>query len=174
MWNDKPNGYPIPARNPTGTGTSMNFYPWVWVWVRISTRSLFAGRWIIALPDLNPICCHPYTRPWRPARGSSRGDVPGRCLSGSSVAWQGGGSGVWLWRSAASGAIEELSLLGAEALWAPMTAQHGMEGGAAASSRGQRRSVGKHPNPDRLIGSRRNGAAGRERTPVRCRFVVQR
>jgi hypothetical protein len=49
MWNDKPDGYPIPARNLTGTG--MNFYPWVWVRVRISTRSLFAGGWVIALPD---------------------------------------------------------------------------------------------------------------------------
>jgi hypothetical protein len=51
MWNDKPDGYPIPDQNPTGTG--MNFYPRVWVRVRvqISTHSLFAGGWVIALPE---------------------------------------------------------------------------------------------------------------------------
>jgi hypothetical protein len=57
MWNDKPDGYPIPAQNPMGMGTGMNFYPWVRV--RISTRSLFAGGRIIALPDPNPTRCHP-------------------------------------------------------------------------------------------------------------------
>jgi hypothetical protein len=50
MWNDKPDGYPIPARNPTGTG--MNFYPWVRV--QISTRSIIAGGRVIALPDPLP------------------------------------------------------------------------------------------------------------------------
>jgi hypothetical protein len=52
MWNDKPDGYPIPARNPTGTGT--NFYLQVWVRVRISTRSLFTSERVITLPDLLP------------------------------------------------------------------------------------------------------------------------
>jgi hypothetical protein len=61
MWNDKPDGYPIPARNPMGTG--MNFYPWVRVQVQISTRSLFADGRVITLPDLNPTHCHPYPRP---------------------------------------------------------------------------------------------------------------
>jgi hypothetical protein len=61
MWNDKPDRYPIPARNPTGTG--MNFYPWVWVRVQISTLSLFAGGWVITLPNPNPTRCHPYS-PW--------------------------------------------------------------------------------------------------------------
>jgi hypothetical protein len=42
-----------------GMGTGMNFYPWVWVRVRISTRSLFAGGQVIALPDPNQTCCHP-------------------------------------------------------------------------------------------------------------------
>jgi hypothetical protein len=60
MWNDKPDGYPIPVRNPTGMGTGMNFYPWVQVWVQISTRSLFADERVIALPDPNPTRCHPY------------------------------------------------------------------------------------------------------------------
>jgi hypothetical protein len=60
MWNDKPDGYPIPARNPTGMGTGMNFYPWVWVRVQISTHSLFAGGWVIVVPDPNPTRCHPY------------------------------------------------------------------------------------------------------------------
>jgi hypothetical protein len=50
MWNDKPDGYPIPARNPTGTG--MNFY--LWVRVQISTRSLFAGGRVITLLDPLP------------------------------------------------------------------------------------------------------------------------
>jgi hypothetical protein len=58
MWNDKPDGYPIPAQNPMSTGT--NFYPQVWIQVRISTRSLFAGGRVIALPDSNPTHCHPY------------------------------------------------------------------------------------------------------------------
>jgi hypothetical protein len=52
MWNDKPDGYLIPARNLTGTG--MDFYPRVWVEVRIFTCNLFADGWIIALPDPNP------------------------------------------------------------------------------------------------------------------------
>jgi hypothetical protein len=52
MWNDKPDGYLIPARNPTGTG--MNFYPRVRVRVQISTRSLFADGRVIALPDPLP------------------------------------------------------------------------------------------------------------------------
>jgi hypothetical protein len=50
MWNDKPDGYPIPARNPMGTG--MNFY--TRVRVQISTRNLFAGGRVIALPDPLP------------------------------------------------------------------------------------------------------------------------
>jgi hypothetical protein len=54
MWNDKPDGYPIPARNPTGMGTSMNFYPWVRIQVQISTRNLFADGRVIALPDPLP------------------------------------------------------------------------------------------------------------------------
>jgi hypothetical protein len=58
MWNDKPDRYLIPARNPMGTG--MNFYPRVRVWVQIFTRSLFAGGRLIALPDPNPTRCHPY------------------------------------------------------------------------------------------------------------------
>jgi hypothetical protein len=57
MWNDKPDGYPIPTRNPMGTG--MNFYPQVWVRVRISTRSLFVDGRVIILPDPNPTRCHP-------------------------------------------------------------------------------------------------------------------
>jgi hypothetical protein len=61
MWNDKPDGYLIPAWNPTGMGTGMNFYPRVRVWVQISTRSLFAGGRVIALPDPNPTRCHPYS-----------------------------------------------------------------------------------------------------------------
>jgi hypothetical protein len=52
MWNDKPDGYPIPARNPMDT--DMNFYPWVRVRVQISTRSLFADGQVIALPDPLP------------------------------------------------------------------------------------------------------------------------
>jgi hypothetical protein len=60
MWNDKPDGYPIPARNPMGMGTGMNFYPRVRVWVQISTRSLFTGGRVIALPNPNLTCCHPY------------------------------------------------------------------------------------------------------------------
>jgi hypothetical protein len=54
MWNDKPDGYPIPARNPTGMGTGMNFYPRVRVRVQISTHSLFADGRVIALPDPLP------------------------------------------------------------------------------------------------------------------------
>jgi hypothetical protein len=57
MWNDKPDGYPIPAQNPTGTG--MNFYPRVRVRIQISTYNIFAGGRVIALPDLNPTRCHP-------------------------------------------------------------------------------------------------------------------
>jgi hypothetical protein len=52
IWNDKPDGYLIPAWNLMGTGT--NFYLWVWVWVRISTHGLFANVWVIALPDPLP------------------------------------------------------------------------------------------------------------------------
>jgi hypothetical protein len=52
MWNGKSDGYPILARNPTGTG--MNFYPRMWVRVQISTCSLFAGGQVIALPDPLP------------------------------------------------------------------------------------------------------------------------
>jgi hypothetical protein len=37
-----------------------NFYPRVRVRVRISTRSLFVDGRVIALPDPNPTCCHPY------------------------------------------------------------------------------------------------------------------
>jgi hypothetical protein len=59
MWNDKPDRYPIPTQNLMGMDTGMNFYPWVWVWVRISTRSLFAGGRVIALPDPNQTRCHP-------------------------------------------------------------------------------------------------------------------
>jgi hypothetical protein len=62
MWNDKPDGYPIPVQNPTGM--SMNFYPWVWVRVWISTCNSFAGGRVIALPDLNLTHCHPYYQPW--------------------------------------------------------------------------------------------------------------
>jgi hypothetical protein len=47
MWNDKPDGYLIPAWNPMG----MNFYPRIRVQVQISTRSLFADGGVIALPD---------------------------------------------------------------------------------------------------------------------------
>jgi hypothetical protein len=57
MLNDKPDGYPIPARNPTGTSTGMNFYPRVRV--QISTHNLFADRQVIALPNPTPTCCHP-------------------------------------------------------------------------------------------------------------------
>jgi hypothetical protein len=32
MWNDKPDGYPIPVRNPTGMGTDTNFYPQPLCW----------------------------------------------------------------------------------------------------------------------------------------------
>jgi hypothetical protein len=60
MWNDKPDGYPIPARNPMGMGTGMNFYPRIRVWVQISTRSLFAGGRVIALPNSNPTRYHLY------------------------------------------------------------------------------------------------------------------
>jgi hypothetical protein len=54
MWNDKPDGYPIPARNPTNTGMGMNFYPRVWIRVQISTRSPFVGRRVIALSNPLP------------------------------------------------------------------------------------------------------------------------
>jgi hypothetical protein len=37
----------------------MNFYPWIRV--QISTRSLFTGGRVIALPDSNPTRCHPYS-----------------------------------------------------------------------------------------------------------------
>jgi hypothetical protein len=37
----------------------MNFYPWVQVRVQIFTRSLFADRRVIALPNPNPTRCHP-------------------------------------------------------------------------------------------------------------------
>jgi hypothetical protein len=47
MWNVKPDGYPIPVRNPTGTGT--NFYPQPLYW--------WAGN---CSTDLNPTRCHPY------------------------------------------------------------------------------------------------------------------
>jgi hypothetical protein len=57
MWNDKLDGYPIPARNPTGTGTGMNFYPRVRV--QIFTRSLFIDGRVIALPDPNPTLAIP-------------------------------------------------------------------------------------------------------------------
>jgi hypothetical protein len=53
MWNDKPDGYPIPARNPMGTG--MNFYLWVRIRVQISTRSLFTGGRVITLPEPDPL-----------------------------------------------------------------------------------------------------------------------
>jgi hypothetical protein len=56
----KPNGNLIPARNQTGTGMGTNFYLWVRVWVWISTRDLFSRR-VIALPNPNPIHCHPCT-----------------------------------------------------------------------------------------------------------------
>jgi hypothetical protein len=47
MWNDKPDGYPIPGRNPMSTDMDMNVYPWVWVCVQISTRGLFTDGRII-------------------------------------------------------------------------------------------------------------------------------
>jgi hypothetical protein len=50
MWNDKPDGYLIPAWSPTGTG--MNFYPRVWV--QISTRNLFTDGRVITLSDTLP------------------------------------------------------------------------------------------------------------------------
>jgi hypothetical protein len=50
MWNDKPDGYPISARNLTGTG--MNFY--LRVWIQISIHSLFTDERVIALPDPLP------------------------------------------------------------------------------------------------------------------------
>jgi hypothetical protein len=50
MWNDKSDGYLIPARSLTGTG--MNFY--LWVRVQISTRSLFADGRVITLSDPLP------------------------------------------------------------------------------------------------------------------------
>jgi hypothetical protein len=52
MWNDKPDEYPIPDQNPTGTG--MNFYPRIRVRVQISTHNLFTGGRVIALPDPLP------------------------------------------------------------------------------------------------------------------------
>jgi hypothetical protein len=55
MWNDKPDGYPIPTRNLMGTG--MNFYPWVRV--QISTHNLFTDGRVIALSDSNPTYRHP-------------------------------------------------------------------------------------------------------------------
>jgi hypothetical protein len=57
MWNDKPDGYPIPTQNPIGTDTGTDFYQWVWV--QISTRNHFADGWVISLPDPNPTRCHP-------------------------------------------------------------------------------------------------------------------
>jgi hypothetical protein len=72
MWNGKSDGYPIPARNLTGMSTGMNFYQRVWV--RISTRSLFAGGWVIALPD--PLSSLIPLKPRRPNRwnvATSRG-----------------------------------------------------------------------------------------------------
>jgi hypothetical protein len=56
MWNDKPDGYPIPVQNSTG----MNLYLRIWIQVRIFTHNLFANGWIIALSNLNPTCYHPY------------------------------------------------------------------------------------------------------------------
>jgi hypothetical protein len=58
MWNDKPDGYPIPVQNLTGTGMYMNFYPRLRVY--ISTRNLFAGGWVIDLLDPNPTHYHRY------------------------------------------------------------------------------------------------------------------
>jgi hypothetical protein len=52
MWNDKPDRYPIPVRNPIGIGT--NFYLRVWVHVRIFTRSLLVDGRVIVLPDPLP------------------------------------------------------------------------------------------------------------------------
>jgi hypothetical protein len=57
MWNDKPDGYLIPIRNPMGMG--MNFYPWVYVWLQIYTSNLFIDGQLITLFDLNPTRCHP-------------------------------------------------------------------------------------------------------------------
>jgi hypothetical protein len=51
MWNEKPDGYPIPARN-------------LRVRVRIFTHMLFAGGRVIALPDSNLTRYHPYPRPY--------------------------------------------------------------------------------------------------------------
>jgi hypothetical protein len=73
MWNDKPDGCPIPARNPTGMDTGMNFYPQVWVWVQISTRSLFAGGRIIALPEPDPLPSLHFTIAHEPSNYSTHG-----------------------------------------------------------------------------------------------------
>jgi hypothetical protein len=54
-----PTGTRYPRQNPIGTGTGMSFYPQVRV--QISTCNLFAGGRVIALPDPNPTCCHPYS-----------------------------------------------------------------------------------------------------------------
>jgi hypothetical protein len=64
MWNDKPDGYPIPAQNPMGMRTGMNFY--LRVRVQISTRNLFVGGRVIALSDPNPTRCHSYELGRRP------------------------------------------------------------------------------------------------------------
>jgi hypothetical protein len=72
MWNDKPDGYLIPTRNPTGT--SMNFYPRVWVRIQISICSLFADGWVIVLSDPNPTRYHPYSQSRSFKNGE--GDLP--------------------------------------------------------------------------------------------------
>jgi hypothetical protein len=57
MWNDKPDGYPIPAQNPMGTDTGMDFHPWIWICVQISIHNPFTNGQVIILPDSNPIRC---------------------------------------------------------------------------------------------------------------------
>jgi hypothetical protein len=56
LWNDKLDGYPILAQNPTGTG--MNFYPWLWVLVQIFTRSIFTDGQVTATASPNGVGGH--------------------------------------------------------------------------------------------------------------------
>jgi hypothetical protein len=57
MWNERPDGYPILTRNPTGMGTGTKVYQWVHV--KDSTRGIYTTRWVFVLPALNPTVAIP-------------------------------------------------------------------------------------------------------------------
>ncbi len=50
----------VPDTRPKPDGYGYKFLPVGTGMVQISTRSLFAGGRVIALPDPNPTRCHPY------------------------------------------------------------------------------------------------------------------